>query len=55
MNQKISPREYALKHGLSLQAVYLRIWLKKVEASKEGRRWLISDEPEAGKGRQCTN
>jgi len=43
MKQTLSPKEYALKHGLSLQAVYIRIWLKKVAASKAGRCWLIDD------------
>jgi hypothetical protein len=44
MKRKLTPREYALEHGMSLQGVYLRIWLKKVDATKDGRRWLISDD-----------
>ena len=51
MKRTLTPREYALKHGMSLQGVYLRIWLKKVDATKEGRRWLIADESEPRKER----
>jgi len=53
MKQNLSPREYALKHGLSLQAVYIRIWLNKVAASKTGRFWVIEDDAAnySGKGK----
>jgi hypothetical protein len=46
---KLTVREYATKEGITLGAVYKRIWQGQLNATQLYGRWLISPEQNIGK------
>jgi excisionase family DNA binding protein len=44
MKKEISAREAARKLSVNLAFVYNLLWSGKLEARKDGKRWLISAE-----------
>lgn len=40
----MSPRELAVKSGMSIQWIYTLIWIGRIKADKVDGRWVVSEE-----------
>jgi hypothetical protein len=51
--QKLTPRQFAVQKGITLQGVYQRVWEGRLPAEKVDGRWyiVISDPPEEKAGK----
>jgi hypothetical protein len=46
---ELTPREYAYKHCIRLDAVYAKLWAGKLAGTKKDGRWRIQlDDPRDG-------
>jgi len=55
MKTQLTPVEFALRHKLSLQGVYLKLRMRQLPAVKKDGRWFIEDSNYADRAKEENN